>query len=1517
MDKGNARDKDDVSYKFEEQMLAVRKLASILKDCPDDLKRQAASEIEALLDILDLPVSKDKHPTTSSSLSEDSHQLPTERQLDAIVDSMIDGIIITDLNGKTITTNNIALSAYPHSETVFKTLDLREAEEFYEMRDPDGELVPFDDGLLTRVLRGERHHRYLARIIHKATGEWREVRFTGNLARDKSGNPICAVLTVQDRTPLTEVREERRAAREQLQRQAAEMEAILHSIPTGVFIHDADGTIQMLNPYAQQLMGYTDKDMMLPLQERVKSREFRAVDGQPMDMEMPPTARALRGETVEAVVVGIPDKDGKVTWVSTSAAPIKDEKGEIQKVVTAFTDITSIRETERQLEEANSTFSAVFNAMAEGIVISDLDGNVLMRNPSSLSIYPHREEYEQARHVNYIAEFYEMRDIDNNVLPTEGRPLQRILRGEILESFEAQVVHKASGEKCDVIFSGTLVRDKAGAPICALLTMNDVTTEKEANLMLEEAYLRAEIQAAELEALFETMPANIILYDINMNVLKANNSALNTFIMLHGGSNFHVSERQRLPIRPSGVPYADSELPTARALRGERVNGEVYYIDTLSGERIWLSVSTVPIYDADGTLAGAVHTSLDITNERENQAQLNLLYNRVTGIVDCISDGLIIADANGLIEMINPPAMRMHGITLEEVHQENIGYPDTYQFQHLDGTLILPEERPLDRALRGETFTAYEVGLLHTDTNVFWIGSYSSGILRDAEGKVLTVILIIRDVTEQKKSQEALKYALENLSINQERLRVAFLRFPITAFNLDKDLKYTWVYNPKIYFPTTDIIGKTTMELMAPHGENLTAFMKQAISEDEGAEGLLSYELNGEMKYFQSILEPLHNENGIVIGLTGAVLDVTGMRKAEREMEQAQEQGHLGNFSYNLRTKQLTWSKEMFHIHGLDHVGNKIPTRAQIIQMVHPDDRKSFSAAYEQAMVNGIGFNIETRLIMADGSEKHIRAETDIEHDTQGHLSRVFGTVLDITASKQAELSLANAIRDLQASEERLATTLRSIGEGVIATDTDGKIILINQVAQLLLCVSQDEAIGKLASDIYSTTDEKTRKPRKDGFKAALNSLNYNVIRHSWLTGHDGIEHLISERTTPITDQDHHITGAVCIFNDITQQHRLEQEIANISKLESLGLLAGGLAHDLNNILAVIMGSVSLVSMMPYIAEQERGLLEAAENATERARDLTRQLLTFSKGGAPVKQVTSMEQLLHEAVLFVLHGSKTNCEFSFDEDLWPVEADHGQISQVIENLVINASQAMSAGGTIFLQARNVVIDSVSTLPLQAGNYVSVEIIDQGNGIPPEILDRLFDPFFTTKATGTGLGLTTVHSIIRRHNGHIEVRSELGKGTTFTFYLPSTTKAAAEKAILEKTSTKPIFKGRILVMDDEEILRYLAEASLKHLGCTVSLSKNGAEAVALFEEAITQGQPFDGVLLDLTISGGLGGKETIEKLKEIEPNIKAIVFSGYANDPIMANYRDYGFIAAIAKPFRIDDLVRALTILFDK
>ena len=542
----------------------------------------------------------------------------------------------------------------------------------------------------------------------------------------------------------------------------------------------------------------------------------------------------------------------------------------------------------------------------------------------------------------------------------------------------------------------------------------------------------------------------------------------------------------------------------------------------------------------------------------------------------------------------------------------------------------------------------------------------------------------------------------------------------------------------------------------------------------------------------------------------------------------------------------------------------------------------------------------------------YLTAYADEKTLQRAKITEPFGYILKPFEEKELYITIEMALykhemeRRLKESQQWLTTTLKSIGDAVIATDINGCVIFMNPIAESLTGWKQKEASGKHLKKVFNIINEKTGKQVDDPVTRVLREgIVVGLANHTLLISKDGTRRSIDDSGAPIKDENGKIIGVVLVFRDVSEKRRIEQELMKADKLNSLGILAGGIAHDFNNILTAILGNIILAKEFTRPGEKIYERLIEAEKASLRAKGLAQQLLTFSSGGAPIKKTMFISELLKESALFALSGSNVQCEFSISNNLWAVEIDEGQINQAINNLIINAIQSMPEGGRIKLTAENVTVSEGE----KKGRYVKISIVDQGIGIPKEHLPKIFEPYFTTKQKGSGLGLAIVYSIIKKHDGYIEVETELGVGTTFKVYLPASLKNVfVRKGLKEKIQTG---KGKILVMDDEELVRKVIGEMLVFLGYEVEFAKEGIEAIELYKKAKAQGQPFDAIIMDLTIPKGMGGKETINKLLEIDPTVKAIVSSGYSTDPVMTEFTKYGFKGFIIKPFKIKELGEVL------
>jgi len=556
----------------------------------------------------------------------------------------------------------------------------------------------------------------------------------------------------------------------------------------------------------------------------------------------------------------------------------------------------------------------------------------------------------------------------------------------------------------------------------------------------------------------------------------------------------------------------------------------------------------------------------------------------------------------------------------------------------------------------------------------------------------------------------------------------------------------------------------------------------------------------------------------------------------------------------------------------------------------------NMDAIIKESIDKNESVNYEHKHITKQGKEIYLSSILTPIFDDRNKIKKLIIIEIDITERKHAEEALKE-------SETKYCTLVEQAKDIVIIVQ-DGCLKFVNKSFLKLTGYSESEIEDLNILDLVTLRD---REILTNHYNALINGEMSSQLYETKMICKD--QSAKDVEISAVKIQFNGKPAMMAIIRDLTERKKIEEELFKASKLESIGTLAGGIAHDFNNILTGIMGNISLAKLDAESDSSLIDILTEVEKASQRAKDLTQQLLTFSKGGAPIRKTASIAEIIKDSADFILSGSNARCQFDFRENLLPVKVDPGQISQVIQNLIVNASQAMPEGGIINVCVDNHHVTGDCTLQLNEGEYVKITIEDHGMGIPQEYLPKIFDPYFTTKQNGSGLGLATAYSIIKKHDGIIDVRSKLGTGTTFEIYLPASTEKFIKKE--KKKLTSQNGKGKILIMDDEVIVQKTAGMLLTRLGFTVEFAHDGKEAITLYKKAKVASEPFDAVIMDLTIRGGMGGKETIEKLRQIDPEVKAIVSSGFSNDPIMADFKKYGFFDVIAKPYRIENLSETL------
>ncbi len=660
---------------------------------------------------------------------------------------------------------------------------------------------------------------------------------------------------------------------------------------------------------------------------------------------------------------------------------------------------------------------------------------------------------------------------------------------------------------------------------------------------------------------------------------------------------------------------------------------------------------------------------------------------------------------------------------------------------------------------------------------------------------------------------------------------------------------------------------------------------------------------NGRMLWVHDEATVTRAPDGVSLILQGIMLDITEKKRLEEELFRWDEEARVLTEHLPDMISRLDVHGKFLYLNRWFDVSRDITPESYLGK--RPNELgfpEAISLAWnnelERVCLERTASVIEFGFTNEEG-QKVFESRVVPEYGRTGRVRSVLVVTRDLTEKKQAESKLRE-------SEERFRQLAESIADVFWLVDAQSqRFIYVSPAYEKCWGCSSHELYENSESWVGTVHPEDRMKVERSLFQKLSEGtldVEYRILHK------DGSIRWIHDRAYPVRNEDGQVYRIAGMAEDITIRKQFEEERLRVSKLDSLGLLAGGLAHDFNNLLTAILGQLSLAKFFIASDNPLFQRLNEAELASLRAQDLTQQLLTFAKGGAPIRKPASLSQIVEENARFVLTGSNVKSEFRIVKELWTVDVDVGQISQVVQNLVINAMQAMPDGGVITVLGQNLTIDSQSCLarlPLSIGHWVKVSFMDQGVGIKKEHLSKIFDPYFTTKTSGHGLGLATSYSIIRHHGGEVVVDSEVDVGTTFTIFLP----ASSESQVLLEKKVSQIQRGtgNILIMDDEAPIRKVLSEMLEVCGYNPQTAKNGEEALKLFAQAQEKGTPFDAVILDLTIPGETGGRTVVQKLRKVAPLVKAIVVSGYSNDPVLSSFKEFGFHGRISKPFRLSEV----------
>ncbi|MGL1886632.1 MAG: PAS domain S-box protein [Reichenbachiella sp.] len=1046
------------------------------------------------------------------------------------------------------------------------------------------------------------------------------------------------------------------------------------------------------------------------------------------------------------------------------------------------------------------------------------------------------------------------------------------------------------------------ILDEKGAIIGATAFANDITNRK----MTEE-------KLRESEELFRAVIENSYDAVVLMNAEREPTYVSPSYERLNG----FTAQEWIDGYGPHVIHPDDHELITETFLTILKKPGALatieYRLHHKKGHWFWVETKAINLLD-NPHVRSVVMNCRDITERKQTEAEILQNEKSLQHLIQNLHAGVVVHAADTHILLANEQASRLLGLTIDQM-MGKVAIDPAWCFIREDGTPMPVEEYPVARVFSTQApIQNLVLGINRPSTNdCVWVMVNAFPEL-DSEGQIVQAVVTFVDISSRKNTEEALRVSEQSFRSLFENSYIAVAYHKMVYDASGKPINYIIEKANESFQKLTGInaTGKLVTEAF-PGIENdpFGYIAKYGDVAKTGKEMRFQTYFQFNDQWYDCVCYRNKPDHFVVV-----FLDITVQKKAEEALEwsmkllnETGQMAHIGGWEIDLQKQELTWTDEVCRIHEVPM--DFKPDIATAINFYSASSQPIISAAVNTLIEQGEPFDLVLEIITDKGNLRWVHALGKGVF-LEDKIIKVSGTFQDITDRKNADLALSS-------EKERLAVTLRSIGDGVITTDSEGKITMLNKAAEEMTGWNSTDAVGRPLPEVFNIINEITRQQHDNpAEKVIATGAIMELANHTCLIAKDGSEIIIADSGAPIRDNESNIVGVVLVFRDISQKQKLIDAIQKAQKLDSLGLLAGGIAHDFNNLLGGMFGyvEIALNNLDNNKPEQARKSLVNAFDVFDRTKALTQQLLTFSKGGAPIRNTIDLTQLIGKCTQFSLSGSSVKSVFNISKDLWLCDCDENQIAQVIENIVMNAQQAMPMSGTIFVSADNMSLDEHHTgVGIQAGNFVKISIQDQGAGIAKDLLTKIYDPFFTTKEMGHGLGLATVYSIVNRHSGWIDVESKPGTGTTFHVFLP----ASQTEITPELIHSREIHNGKntVLIMDDEKMLRDIEGSMLEDIGYDIALAKDGQDALKLFSDAFTSGKEFVATILDLTIPSGMGGAETVKAIREIDENAIVIVASGYADDPVMMNPSEYGFTAKIAKPFRRSELTELLDFHINK
>ncbi len=1138
-------------------------------------------------------------------------------------------------------------------------------------------------------------------------------------------------------------------------------------------------------------------------------------------------------------------------------------------------DITERKRSEKVQRESEERFRSIYDNIGTGISVIGKNMDILSLNPQMQRWFPH---IDTSRHPVCYRSF----NIPPRDSVCEYRPTILTMQDGNVHNAVTSTPTPTGVRHYHIVSTPLFASD--GTIASAIEMVEDITEQKQA----EEALRAAE---QKYRSLIETTDTGYVIIDRNGRVIDANRK----YAELCG-----CRDRENVlgrSVLEWTAPY-DRERNASEVGRcmsqGYVRNLEIDYL-TPAGKTTPIEINATVLGSGDS--CSILSLCRDISERKKTGGDLELFKN----LLNKSNEAVFVNDPQtGRIIDMNDRACA--GLGYERAELLNMEVRDFET--SFPGDLAWQDHVT---EVRKHGFLLLEGRMKRKDGSTFPVETSVSLVVLGAREYMMAVV---RDIAERIRSEAALRAREKQLAESQRIAHIGSWEHNLTTNRAiwSDELFRLLGLDPKKDKEDFPLFLSMVHPDDQPH-------LKRAIEEVAQFNKPFSSEYrfilkDGTVRIIHAMGELIRDDIGTQNILSGTAQDITARKQAETALKEANAKLQAliralpdSVFFKDTNRRYLMVNRVFEEITG---AGQEAFIGKTDEDFMPPHLAEGCRESDEALMKSGRSVNVENTIIGRNGGKIFFDSVKAPIYDSHGVLLGIVGVSRDVTERKLAE-------DELKQSEQFIRNILDTVDEGFIVVDRNFSILTANKAYCSQVDLHCDGVIGK---HCYEISHGKNRPCYEEGEECAVRQVFETGEPHSALHKHSHDEgHVLYVETKgfPIKDAAGNVTSVIETVNNITEKHLLEEERLKTQKLESIGTLAGGIAHDFNNLLQGIFGYISMAKMNFGQKEKSLAMLEQAENALQQSVNLTTQLLTFSKGGKPVKKLIDLRPVIEDSTKFTLSGSRSDFCMDIPEDLWQAEADEGQIGQMIQNIVLNADQAMPLGGSVMARARNVAAGD-SSLPslLASGNYVAIAIQDTGVGIPEQYIGKIFDPYFTTKEKGSGLGLATSYSIVRNHGGMIDVKTKPGEGSTFMIYLPAIA-GEGRKASAPRPAEPSLGRAaQVLVMDDEELLRNLSSELIGTLGHKVEVAKHGREALAKYQGAMAAGKPFDIVILDLTVRGGMGGAETLQKLLEVDPAVKAIVSSGYSDDATIANHLSLGFKAYLKKPYNIGQL-RAILI----